>query len=125
MPILSAFAKKKKKEYFLEKIHKNKYILEIGCGSGWVSDYLKENGWTNYTGIDIVPPADIVGDIRNWKVKKVAQRMKMHNKLNPRFYWYQGLSSSRCSLIWQDCWLIRSKREAFSVLNSRKPSLVS
>lgn len=67
MPILSVFAKKKKKEYFLEKIHKNKSILEIGCGSGWVGDYLKENGWTNYTGIDIVPPADIVGDIRNWK----------------------------------------------------------
>ena len=29
MPILSAFAKKKKKEYFLEKIHKNKYISTI------------------------------------------------------------------------------------------------
>jgi 2-polyprenyl-3-methyl-5-hydroxy-6-metoxy-1,4-benzoquinol methylase len=68
MPILSAFAKKKKKEFFLEKIHKNKCILEIGSGSGWVGDYLKENGWTNYTGIDIVSPADIVGDIRNWKV---------------------------------------------------------
>ncbi|MBZ4219280.1 MAG: glycosyltransferase [Chlorobium sp.] len=33
----------------------------------------------------------IVGK-KGWLVKKVANRMKRHNKLNPRFYWYQGLS---------------------------------
>ena len=67
MPILSDFAKRKKIKYFIEKIPKDKSVLEIGSGSGWVGNYQKENGWTNYTGIDIVPPADIVGDIRNWK----------------------------------------------------------
>ena len=67
MPLLGKLVQKKKIEYFLEKIPKNKSILEIGSGSGWAGDYLKENGWTNYTGIDINPPADIIGDIRNWK----------------------------------------------------------
>lgn len=67
MAIISEFARKKKIQYFLEQIPKNTSILEIGCGSGWVGDYLKANGWTDYTGIDIVPPADICGNILNWK----------------------------------------------------------
>lgn len=67
MPLISQFAQKKKIKYFIEKIPKDQSILEIGSGSGWVGDYLKKNGWTNYTGIDIIPPADIVGDIQNWK----------------------------------------------------------
>jgi SAM-dependent methyltransferase len=67
MPIISEFAKRKKIKYFLQNIPKNKSILEIGSGSGWADNYLKKNGWTNYTGLDIVPPADIVGDIHNWQ----------------------------------------------------------
>ena len=67
MPLLSDIAKQNKIKYFLIDIPKNHKILEIGSGSGWVSDYLKKNGWDNYTGIDIVPPAEIVGDIHNWK----------------------------------------------------------
>lgn len=67
MHLISEFAQRKKINYFLKKIPKNKSILEIGSGSGWVGGYLKENGWTNYTGIDLFPPADMVGDIHNWK----------------------------------------------------------
>lgn len=67
MPALSNYAQKKKIQYFLEPIPKNAKILEIGSGSGWVGSYLKENGWTNYHGMDIVPPADIVGDITHWQ----------------------------------------------------------
>ena len=67
MPIISEYARKKKIEYFLSVIPKESQILEIGSGSGWVADYLKTNGWGNYTGIDILPPADIVGNILNWK----------------------------------------------------------
>ena len=67
MPVLSDLAQKKKIQYFIEKIPKDKSILEVGSGSGWVGSYLKENGWTNYIGIDIISPADIVGDIHNWK----------------------------------------------------------
>ena len=28
---------------------------------------MRENGWTRYTGFDDVPPADVVGDIREWR----------------------------------------------------------
>lgn len=42
-------------------------ILEIGCGDGWVGQYLKSHGWSNYVGMDIEPPADIVGDILRWR----------------------------------------------------------
>ena len=67
MPFLSDLARKKKISWFLNPIPKDAAILEVGSGSGWVGDYFRENGWTNYTGIDLVPPADIVGDIGNWK----------------------------------------------------------
>ncbi len=67
MALLSQYAQKKKIDYFLNKIPKQAKILEIGSGNGWVGNYLRQNGWINYTGIDIVPPADIIGDICNWK----------------------------------------------------------
>lgn len=67
MPLLSSYAQQRKIKYFLGPIPKDARILEIGCGSGWVARYLKDNGWTNYVGLDLVPPADIVGDIRDWK----------------------------------------------------------
>lgn len=67
MPILSSYAQKKKARYFLDGIPKDFRILEVGCGNGWAGNYLKEGGWEHYVGLDLVPPADIVGDIRNWK----------------------------------------------------------
>jgi len=67
MPLLSDYAQKKKINYFLESIPKDAKVLEIGSGSGWVGGYLKSNGWTNYQGLDLVPPADIVGDITKWE----------------------------------------------------------
>jgi SAM-dependent methyltransferase len=67
VPILSQYAQKKKIRYFLEGIPKEDRILEIGGGSGWVAAYLKNHGWTHYTGIDLRPPADVVGDVRDWK----------------------------------------------------------
>jgi len=67
MRLLSQYARKRKIEYFLKRIPKQAKILEIGCGTGWVSNYLKKNGRNYYLGMDVVPPADIVGDIRNWK----------------------------------------------------------
>ena len=67
MPALSDYAQRKKIEHFLAPLPKDARILEIGCGSRWVGDYLKANGWQNYVGADLEPPADIVGDIRNWR----------------------------------------------------------
>lgn len=67
MPLLSDYARRKKKRYFLDTIPKSARILEIGSGSGWVGAYLRENGWNRYTGLDLAPPADIVGDVREWR----------------------------------------------------------
>lgn len=67
MPALSEYAQRKKIEYFLSGLPKDARILEIGCGSRWVGDYLRANGWEHYVGADLVPPADIVGDIKAWR----------------------------------------------------------
>jgi len=67
MPFLSRYAGKKKIEYFVERTPKRSKILEIGCGTGWLGQYFKENGWNGYIGIDTFPPADIIGDIRDWR----------------------------------------------------------
>src|SRR5271165_6155901 len=66
MPLLSRYAANKKIDYFLRTIPKDAAILEIGAGSGWAGKYLQDNGWTNYLGLDLFPPADLVGDIRHW-----------------------------------------------------------
>jgi cyclopropane fatty-acyl-phospholipid synthase-like methyltransferase len=67
MPWISEYARRKKIRYFLQQIPKQDRILEVGCGDGWVRDYLRNGGWTNYLGLSVTPPADIVGDIRNWR----------------------------------------------------------
>jgi len=67
MPILSEYSRRKKIDYFLRMIPKNARILEIGCGSSWVGQYLKQKGCNQYMGLDLVSPADIVGSIKNWQ----------------------------------------------------------
>jgi 2-polyprenyl-3-methyl-5-hydroxy-6-metoxy-1,4-benzoquinol methylase len=70
---LSAYARRKKLEFFFSAIPKDGRILEIGCADGWVGAYAKANGWHNFTGLDIVAPDapldhdHIVGDINNWQ----------------------------------------------------------
>lgn len=72
MPLLSEYAQRKKIEYFLKPIPPDAAILEIGCGSRWVGEYLKSTGRLNYTGLDLVPPADIVGDVNDWRRLGIA-----------------------------------------------------
>jgi SAM-dependent methyltransferase len=67
VPALSEYAQRQKIAYFLAELPKSARILEIGCGSRWVGDYLRANGWEHYVGADLVPPADIVGDIKAWR----------------------------------------------------------
>src|SRR5437016_3427885 len=67
MPLLSRYAAGKKMEYFLRDVPKDAAILEVGSGSGWVGPYLQQHGWHNYLGLDLASPADIVGDIRDWR----------------------------------------------------------
>ncbi len=67
MPLLSDIAQRRKSAHFLAGLPKDAHILEIGAGSGWVGAFLRGGGWKNYVGMDIVPPADIVGDIKEWR----------------------------------------------------------
>lgn len=67
MPLLSDYARSKKVKYFLEPIPVDARILEVGCGSGWVGEYLKRGRWKHYQGLDLVPPADFVGSILDWR----------------------------------------------------------
>jgi cyclopropane fatty-acyl-phospholipid synthase-like methyltransferase len=57
----------KKIDYFIRPIPKGSRVLEIGSGSGWLRDYMREGGWENYVGLDLRAPADIVGDVRDWR----------------------------------------------------------
>lgn len=72
MPLLSTIAREKKCRFFLGQLPKESRILEVGCGDGWLGRYLREQGWCNYIGLDLQPPADIVGDIRDWQSLEVA-----------------------------------------------------
>ena len=72
MPLLSALARRRKLAYFLAGLPKTARILEVGAGGGWAGDYLKTNGWAHYTGLDLVPPADLVGDVRDWPALGLA-----------------------------------------------------
>ena len=67
MHLLSHLAARKKLDYFTRHIPKASSLLEIGCGSGWVGRHVRAHGWTTYVGIDLLPPADIIGDIRRWR----------------------------------------------------------
>lgn len=67
MPLLSDYAREKKVEFFFRELPKESRILEIGCGDGWLGRRLSQEGWLHYTGLDTSPPANIIGDIRDWK----------------------------------------------------------
>jgi SAM-dependent methyltransferase len=66
MPLLSDYARKKKISYFLSNIPSNARVLEVGSGSQWVEAYMRSAGVEDYIGLDVLSPADIVGDIKDW-----------------------------------------------------------
>ncbi|MBZ5602593.1 MAG: class I SAM-dependent methyltransferase [Acidobacteriia bacterium] len=67
MPFFSDIAREKKCRFFLDPIPKGSHVLEVGCGFKWVGEYLKAKGHQNYIGLDLFPPADIVGNIKDWR----------------------------------------------------------
>jgi SAM-dependent methyltransferase len=67
VPPLSALAREKKLRYFFRDVPKAAKILEVGCGDKWLGRQLAGRGWMGYQGLDLDPPADIVGDIRDWE----------------------------------------------------------
>ncbi len=67
MAWLSTYARRGKCRFFLERLPKDSRILEVGCGDGWLGRCLRAQGRTGYLGLDARPPADVVGDIRDWR----------------------------------------------------------
>lgn len=67
MPFISTFAQRKKLDFFFSSVPKSARILEVGAGSGEVKRGLQARGYKNYKSLDIKAPADIVGDILNWR----------------------------------------------------------
>jgi cyclopropane fatty-acyl-phospholipid synthase-like methyltransferase len=52
---------------FFPSVPKTARILEIGCGDGWLGNRLRAGGWSRYVGLNLVPPADVVGDVLAWR----------------------------------------------------------
>ena len=67
MPLLSDIARGKKLRFFLPRLAKEARILEVGAGSGWLGEHLRRHGWERYTSLDAESPADIRGDVNQWR----------------------------------------------------------
>lgn len=63
---LSWVARNGKLDYFLPMLPKSARILDLGCADNWFRGAAADRGWHNVVGIDLVPPADIVGDVNRW-----------------------------------------------------------
>ena len=53
----------------LSRIKRNSKIIDLGCGNMWLTHYLRKNGY-HCIGFSNEPPADIIGDVCNYKFKK-------------------------------------------------------
>lgn len=65
-PLLSEISRRNKLRLLKKNCPLGCSILEVGTGSGWFAEQLREAGY-NVTTMDIVGSADIVGNITNWQ----------------------------------------------------------
>jgi hypothetical protein len=72
--MVSARMRDRRFNFFFPAVPRSARILEVGSGDGWLGRRLRAEGWTNYTGLDLHPPADIVGDVREWERVGLAAR---------------------------------------------------
>lgn len=63
---LSWVARRGKVRFFMRWLAADARILDMGCGDGWFQEGCAALGRENVTGIDLYPPADIVGDVHDW-----------------------------------------------------------
>jgi 2-polyprenyl-3-methyl-5-hydroxy-6-metoxy-1,4-benzoquinol methylase len=64
---LSRYARRRKLEHLLSFVEHDARILDFGCADGWASRWMRDHGWHDVTGLDLQPPAEVVGDIRRWE----------------------------------------------------------
>jgi 2-polyprenyl-3-methyl-5-hydroxy-6-metoxy-1,4-benzoquinol methylase len=67
VPALSEYARRKKIDHFFRDVPREARILEVGSGDGWLKREMARRGWRDYVGIDLKPPADVVGSILDWR----------------------------------------------------------
>jgi SAM-dependent methyltransferase len=67
VPLLSSWAQRKKLDWFFGTVPRDARILEVGAGAGWLGPALRARGFTRYVGLDLRPPADVVGDVNAWR----------------------------------------------------------
>jgi 2-polyprenyl-3-methyl-5-hydroxy-6-metoxy-1,4-benzoquinol methylase len=63
---LSWHARRAKVEYFAKALPREGTILDVGCSDNWFKSALRERGFDNVVGLDLKPPADIVGNVHQW-----------------------------------------------------------
>lgn len=64
---VQAWARKNRIEFFLPFLRPRDRILEIGSGEGWFRRVVEAAMPVDYLTIDIAAPADIRGDIHEWR----------------------------------------------------------
>lgn len=60
-------ARRGKVRFFLDKLDPPARILDVGCADNWFKQAAARRGFDNVTGLDLYPPADVVGDVRQWR----------------------------------------------------------
>jgi hypothetical protein len=65
-PLVSRLARDRKLRYFFERVPPRARIIEVGCADGWVERWARQRNF-DIVGLDLRPPADIVGDVREWR----------------------------------------------------------
>jgi 2-polyprenyl-3-methyl-5-hydroxy-6-metoxy-1,4-benzoquinol methylase len=65
-PLISEISKRRKLTLLKRHLSLGAVILEVGAGSAWFSQQLRKSGY-NVTTLDLLSPANIVGDINQWK----------------------------------------------------------
>jgi cyclopropane fatty-acyl-phospholipid synthase-like methyltransferase len=64
---VQAWARKNRIRYFLPLIHPGDRVLEVGSGEGWFRRAVESSASVDYTTLDIDAPADIRGNILDWR----------------------------------------------------------
>jgi cyclopropane fatty-acyl-phospholipid synthase-like methyltransferase len=64
---VQAWARQNRIRYFLPSIQPSNRVLEIGSGDAWFRSAVESAVPVEYVTIDIEQPADIRGDIRDWR----------------------------------------------------------
>ena len=66
-----SFANRQKLNFFLSYLKPGQKIIDLGCGSMWLTNYLRKLGY-DCVGFDNKPPADITGDVKSYKFAEAS-----------------------------------------------------